>query len=585
MEGFGGEFGDLSQRIAEAIAAVLGIDVTVMDRARMRIAGTGRYKALRFKPIGEKSAFVRCFETGEVCVVEEAGKSPVCLDCAEAHGCAERAEICVPIGGADGPLGVIGVIAFDEEQRRTLVGHKENYLNFIQKMASLLEAKYAERRLTARLSSVLDSMSQAVFVFGGDGSVLYRNHKVEELLSTVGVTEREKFPAWLWGFVRSGAAGSEHAEAVYTEGERHFSFLCDVARLGSGDGEEYLVSLSDYNNLSMRIMRRSGSEALLSFDAILSVSSAMDAVKEMTMTAAASGSNILLTGESGTGKEVFARAIHNGSPQREKPFVAINCGAIPDGLLESELFGYEKGAFTGAAGTKLGKLEIADGGTLFLDEVGELPLHLQVKLLRALQEKEFCRLGSNVNRRVDLRVISATNADLASLMGLGRFREDLYYRLNIIPIRLPPLRERRGDVAFLTASFIRQFNEQFGKEVRGLTDGAKRLFDAYTWPGNVRELQNVLEFAVCMTRGEEIGESLVAQRLGLDSGACAACAAAAPDCASLKSMERAALEECERRYAHLGHKAMVDRVCAELGISRATYYRKRKSQNETAESK
>ena len=194
----------------------------------------------------------------------------------------------------------------------------------------------------------------------------------------------------------------------------------------------------------------------------------MQAIYEMVAQVADSPSTVLITGESGTGKELIAKALHRGSSRRDKPLIKVNCAAIPKDLMESELFGYEKGAFTGAVGSKPGRFELADGGTLFLDEIGEIPVEMQVKLLRALQESEFERVGGIKTLKVDVRLIAATNRDLKALIAEGRFREDLYYRLTVVPIALPPLRERREDIPLLVGHFIEKYNQRLGKQVEGI---------------------------------------------------------------------------------------------------------------------
>ncbi|MEZ4216774.1 MAG: sigma-54 dependent transcriptional regulator [Myxococcota bacterium] len=238
---------------------------------------------------------------------------------------------------------------------------------------------------------------------------------------------------------------------------------------------------------------------------IVGNSAEMQRVFEMIAQVAGTKTNVLVSGESGTGKELVARAIHEQSGRADAPFVAVNCGAIPENLLESELFGHMKGAFTGAVQNKEGLFETADGGTLFLDEVGELSQPLQVKLLRAIQEKTIRRVGGTSDRRVDARIISATNRRLEEEVAAGRFREDLYYRLNVIQIALPPLRERRGDVPLLVHRFLERFSQELGKEVGDVDADAMELLTEYAYPGNVRELENVIERAVALSRGGAIG--------------------------------------------------------------------------------
>ena len=244
---------------------------------------------------------------------------------------------------------------------------------------------------------------------------------------------------------------------------------------------------------------RSQLEERYQFGGILGRSRPMQALFQMLETVARSNSTILITGETGTGKEVVARAIHHNSPRRANRFVAINCSAIPETLLEAELFGHVRGAFTGAVGARQGRFEQAHKGTLFLDEVGTMSTALQMKLLRALQEREFERVGDNQTIKVDVRVIAATNSDLGKMVSEGAFREDLYYRLNVIPIQLPPLRERRDDIPIL----VKHFLEKFSAATATVSQGAMRLLMAYPWPGNVRQLENAVERAVALGAGRE----------------------------------------------------------------------------------
>ncbi len=213
---------------------------------------------------------------------------------------------------------------------------------------------------------------------------------------------------------------------------------------------------------------------------------------------------VLVTGESGTGKELVARALHENSPRRENPFIKVNCAAIPKDLMEAELFGYERGAFTGAVAAKPGRFELASGGTLFLDEIGELPVDMQVKLLRVLQESEFERVGGIKTMKVDVRLVAATNRDLKKEIGHGSFREDLYYRLNVVPIALPALRERKSDIPLLVEHFVKKFNARLQKRISGVDEAAMEKLTAHAWPGNIRELENVVERAVLFADGELI---------------------------------------------------------------------------------
>jgi two-component system response regulator PilR (NtrC family) len=242
---------------------------------------------------------------------------------------------------------------------------------------------------------------------------------------------------------------------------------------------------------------------------IIGHSRPMQEVFDLIAQVAETKTNVLVSGESGTGKELVARAIHEQGDRQGEPFIAINCGAIPENLLESELFGHARGSFTGAVQNKEGLFEAASGGTLFLDEIAELSPALQVKLLRALQEKTIRRVGDTVDRKVDVRIVSATNRRLEEEVAAGRFREDLYYRLNVIQLTLPPLRERSEDIPLLVQHFIRRYSEELGKRVDGMDAEAYEVLARYPFPGNVRELENLIERAVALSRGTTIGCDLL----------------------------------------------------------------------------
>ena len=293
----------------------------------------------------------------------------------------------------------------------------------------------------------------------------------------------------------------------------------------------------------------------------------MQRVFELVKKVSPSTASVVIGGESGTGKEVVARAIHSLSPRKDKPFVALNCSAIPATLIESELFGYERGAFTGADQRRLGNFELAHGGTLFLDEIGELPLEMQGKFLRVLEERKFRRLGGKIEVEVDVRVICASNRDLKDEIRKGRFREDLYFRLHVFTVQLPPLRERREDVPILVQHFIEKFNGETGKHVQGVAPQAMEILQGYAWPGNIRELRNTVERAMILVDHDVIGE----EHLPPDMRPSRA------ETATLRVALGLPLREVEKEYilASLqrngGNKARTAEV---LGISEKTLYNK-----------
>jgi formate hydrogenlyase transcriptional activator len=290
----------------------------------------------------------------------------------------------------------------------------------------------------------------------------------------------------------------------------------------------------------------------LNFEEIVGESAALKRALGQVELAAPAATTVLLLGETGTGKELFARAIHNLSPRRDRTFVKINCAAIPSGLLESELFGHEKGAFTGAISQKIGRFELADRGTLFLDEVGDIPLELQPKLLRVLQEQEFERLGGTRTQRVDVRVVAATNLDLSKLVAQRAFRNDLYYRLNVFPVQVPALRERHEDIPLLVRYFVQRFSRSLNKEVQYIPADAMEALERYSWPGNVRELENLIERAVLLSPGKQLLIPLA--ELKDTSGSAAASGAETPSpfasyaASSALTSSISTLEEAERQH-------------------------------------
>ena len=330
--------------------------------------------------------------------------------------------------------------------------------------------------------------------------------------------------------------------------------------------------------LSENVYLKEEIEEKYNFQDIVGMSPGIRDVLETVKKVAPSPSAVLIRGESGTGKELIARAIHYNSPRRDKPFVRMNCAVFTESLLESELFGHEKGAFTGAVADRPGRFEVADGGTIFLDEIGDVSPRTQVRLLRVLQEKEFERVGSNLTRKVDVRVIAATNRNLEALMKQGQFREDLFYRLNVIAIEVPPLRERKEDLSPLAVHFMSRYARSAGKPIRGIDPGVLELFKRYRWPGNIRELENLIERAVVLADGPTLTvndfpvEMRDPERMAADA-AVRRDAASEPDTLvdQLGSLERErlsdALRSCGGNRSHAAKK---------LGIARTTLISKLK---------
>ncbi|MDR3541992.1 MAG: sigma 54-interacting transcriptional regulator [Desulfosporosinus sp.] len=384
--------------------------------------------------------------------------------------------------------------------------------------------KLAEiKRLKGELDAILNSVQEAIEVAGIDGKIKYVNPSFSRVTSIPAVQRigynifdvspngalarsiRTHEPVFAHRALVGGTSVDviSNASPIVVDGKMEgavvvFQPLTDIYKLM----EQLKASNQVIDELQSRLNQISTSS--YTFDDLIGSHPEFESALNLAHKAAKSNSTILITGESGTGKELFAHAIHGASLRRNKPFIKVNCAAIPETLLESEFFGHEKGAFTGAVKTKLGKMELANGGTIFLDEIGDMNPYLQAKLLRVLQDMEFERVGGTKPIKVDVRVISATNRNLQEMAKQGNFREDLFYRLNVLELRLPPLRKHKEDIPAYVHSLIVKFNRKFGKHVMGLTAQAEELLMQYNWPGNIRELQNVLERAMVTVEDEII---------------------------------------------------------------------------------
>ncbi|HXH05609.1 MAG TPA: sigma-54 dependent transcriptional regulator [Vicinamibacterales bacterium] len=381
--------------------------------------------------------------------------------------------------------------------------------------------------------------------------------------------------------VRAIREADPQAHVVLMTGHASIDTAVEAIKLGAADYltkpfepgrlKEVLEAVREKVRRQQRLIEAEGELARsFEFHGMIGRSPAMQDVFDLVRRLAPHARIALVTGETGTGKELVARALHRLGPRRDRRFVTVNCSAVVETLFESELFGHVRGAFTGAVDAKAGLFEAADGGTLFLDEVGELPLAVQAKLLRVLETGEVLRVGSLEPRRVDVRVVAATNRDLDREVAAGRFRSDLLYRLNVAEIRLPPLRERRGDIPYLTAAFLREFAERFRKPLAGLTPEAERLLQAHEWPGNVRELRNVLERAAMLARGPIITDRELAGPLrGQPPAAGPEPAPAGRRTDVLSHVEREHLLRALEQAG--GNKASAAR---QLGLSRRALYRR-----------
>lgn len=492
-------------QVAEAVTAAIGIESEIIDANLKIIGGTGRY----MKKIGAYEEEGNLSSPYVYAGMLRSGREYVCMDVTQDGSYqpleGERAEIACPIQVESRIVGVIGLIAFTEEQQMKMKRSSESLLNFLRRMADLIASKLLESQSSSKLAVLLESMPEGLLATDFTGCIFACNFTSEILLhrkkeQLIGTNLKDLFPEEEIDPVKL----TEHREKeiIYSTGskKRRLMFtMIPIPECGA------MLLFQDYEAVAVNAGNISHLQSLTTFDDILGTGKQMLEVKERACQVAEGTSTVLITGESGTGKELFARAVHAQSNRRGNAFIAINCGAIPDSLLESELFGYEKGAFTGAdRNGKPGKFELANHGTLFLDEIGDMPIHMQVKLLRALQSRTIERIGGAMPIEVDVRIISATNKDLEKMIERNEFREDLYFRLNVIPLHIPPLRERLEDIEPILMISLKKFNRLMGKNIIGFEERALKALKEYAWPGNVRELENAIEYAVNMERQDRI---------------------------------------------------------------------------------
>ena len=496
------EIQETVERYAEIISKIAFVDVEVVDRRLFRVAGTGMFKAHVNEDMSSAGyTYSRVLETGERQIIYEPGKDPVCDQCPQKGVCGEEIEIAMPVRLGEEIIGVIGLVGNSKSRKRMILRNEKLYLDLIEQISDFIAGKAAEvedskdrMALLGAINHAINHMDQGVLLMGNDGTVAIANDYARRRLKEENPVGKKAV------IVPTGDTMNHRKEYRLSMGKRELSVLGEVYRVpGFTNQYSSVLLFEDTRDVQKRYYEMTATVRTVKVDNIVGSSPATMRMKEDIARIAGSTSTVLITGESGTGKEMVATAIWDLSGRKKNRFVAINCAAIPEALLESELFGYVKGAFTGAdPNGRMGKFELADKGTIFLDEIGDMPLYLQAKLLRVLQERTIIRIGSNQVIPIDVRVIAATNKDLKEMIREKKFREDLYYRLNVIPLKIPPLRERKEDIEELTDYFAGRYAGLLGKTVRHITESVRRALAACPWRGNVRELENVVEFMVNM---------------------------------------------------------------------------------------
>ena len=495
---------------AEIIADILQCDVEIADEDLVRIAGTGQYSE-NINELCKGIVYKNVFETKKSRILINPKEDELCEGCSHKDTCTETLEMSAPIFYKDKVIGVIGLICFTEEDKKRLLKNMETYLKFTEKIGDFISGKVFEleeelekKEIMGIMKQIINNYDKCVLVVDSEGKILDANDlalKELKIESGLGLAYQRiniipKNEALFGKDIFSAEINREKYNLIGT--------LIPVTGFSS---KEYKIFLFENFNFdkSKEISKNKYAANNIFLEDIISKSEKMSKLKEKIRKIAKTQSTVLITGESGTGKELIARAIHNCSDRAKQPFIAINCGAIPENLLESELFGYVKGAFSGASNEgRVGKFELANNGVIFLDEIGEMPFFLQVKLLRVLQERTIVRIGSNKLINLNIRVIAATNKNLLKLVKEGKFREDLYYRLNVIPIKLLPLRERKEDIIPIVNNLMKKYNVLSAKYVHSFDENVKNALLNYDWPGNVRELENVIELMINMCENNDI---------------------------------------------------------------------------------
>lgn len=588
------QFQEITQKVAEAISAALQIETEIVDDQMTIIAGTGYYeKRINSKEEGGQIdagyLYGRVITTNQPYFIEDARNDPK-YDPSVLQGVTEElAELCTPIHYKGKVIGVIGLIAFTESQRRMLIHNRLPYLTFLQRMTELLTSKIAEqeawdewKKTFQQLETLIESIHEGILAIDEQGIITTCNATAEQLVQKakhelIGSPLHTIWNGSPMQQVLESGVGYIEQEEIYRLDNHEMHFIV-TARPIHVNNRVVGVVASFRRMVDMRRLAYvlTNEHKNLYFSEIHGKSRPLALVIKQAEQVARGTSNILITGESGTGKGMLAAAIHSASSRSNGPFIIVNCGAIPESLLESELFGYVAGAFTGAKREgKAGKFELADGGTIFLDEIGDLPLHLQVKLLHVLQTKQVERVGSNKLLPVNIRVISATNKNLEEMVRNKEFREDLYFRMNVIPLHMPPLRERSEDILLLMDYFLAKYRQLLGHPILDFTPEVKVLFCQYQWPGNVRELENAIEYAVNMETTPYIGLESIPVRIRQHHSVSAI---AIPGESELPLKERLRRHERQILSAMLqqhGQSLEAKRVVAEkLEIGLATLYRK-----------
>ncbi|HDD8972807.1 sigma-54-dependent Fis family transcriptional regulator [Escherichia coli] len=566
------------QRFARMLASVLQLEVEIVDENLCRVAGMGAYGKFLGRQLSGNSRLLRhVLETKTEKVVTQSRFDPLCEGCDSKENCREKAFLGTPVILQDRCVGVISLIAVTHEQQEHISDNLREFSDYVRHISTIFVSKLLEDQgpgdnISKIFATMIDNMDQGVLVVDDESRVQFVN---QTALKTLGVVQNNIIGKPIRFRPLTFESNFTHGHMQHIVSWDDKSELI-IGQLHNIQGRQLFLMAFHQSHTSFSVANAPDEPHI---EQLVGECRVMRQLKRLISRIAPSPSSVMVVGESGTGKEVVARAIHKLSGRRNKPFIAINCAAIPEQLLESELFGYVKGAFTGAsANGKTGLIQAANTGTLFLDEIGDMPLMLQAKLLRAIEAREILPIGASSPIQVDIRIISATNQNLAQFIAEGKFREDLFYRLNVIPITLPPLRERQEDIELLVHYFLHLHTRRLGSVYPGIAPDVVEILRKHRWPGNLRELSNLMEYLVnVVPSGEVIDSTLLPPNL-LNNGTTEQSDVTEVSEAhlSLDDAGGTALEEMEKQMIReaLSRHNSKKLVADELGIGIATLYRK-----------
>lgn len=566
------------QRFARMLASVLQLEVEIVDENLCRVAGTGAYGKFLGRQLSGNSRLLRhVLETKTEKVVTQSRFDPLCEGCDSKENCREKAFLGTPVILQDRCVGVISLIAVTHEQQEHISDNLREFSDYVRHISTIFVSKLLEDQgpgdnISKIFATMIDNMDQGVLVVDDESRVQFVN---QTALKTLGVVQNNIIGKPIRFRPLTFESNFTHGHMQHIVSWDDKSELI-IGQLHNIQGRQLFLMAFHQSHTSFSVANAPDEPHI---EQLVGECRVMRQLKRLISRIAPSPSSVMVVGESGTGKEVVARAIHKLSGRRNKPFIAINCAAIPEQLLESELFGYVKGAFTGAsANGKTGLIQAANTGTLFLDEIGDMPLMLQAKLLRDIEAREILPIGASSPIQVDIRIISATNQNLAQFIAEGKFREDLFYRLNVIPITLPPLRERQEDIELLVHYFLHLHTRRLGSVYPGIAPDVVEILRKHRWPGNLRELSNLMEYLVNVVPSGEVIDSTPLPPNLLNNGTTEQSDVTEVSEAhlSLDDAGGTALEEMEKQMIReaLSRHNSKKQVADELGIGIATLYRK-----------